>query len=67
MTMEVGAKYYLLGGGFVKAKMDNSGRLGMSIASDLRPGMQVLLGASVDTNKLSENSHKFGIELSYSA
>ena len=65
--MEVGAKYYLVGGGFVKAKLDNSGRLGMAIASDLRPGMQLILGASVDTNKLSENNHRIGFELSYAA
>lgn len=67
LAMEVGAKYYLVGGGFVKAKLDNAGRLGLSIASDLRPGMQLLLGASVDTNKLNENNHKIGLELSYSA
>jgi voltage-dependent anion channel protein 2 len=65
--MEVGAKYYLLGGGFIKAKLDNAGRLGIAIASDLRPGMQLTLGASVDTNKLAENNHKVGLELSYSA
>lgn len=67
LAMEVGAKYFLVGGGFVKAKLDNTGRLGLAIASDLRPGMQLILGANVDTNKLGENNHKVGFELNYSA
>jgi voltage-dependent anion channel protein 2 len=67
LAMEVGAKYYLVGGGFVKAKLDNAGRMGVAIASDLRPGMQLILGATVDTNKLSQDNHKIGLELSYSA
>lgn len=65
--MEVGAKYFLVGGGFVKAKLDNAGKLGLAVASDLRPGMQLLLGASVDTNKLADNNHKLGLELLYNA
>lgn len=67
LAMEVGAKYLLVGGGFVKTKLDNTGRLGVALASDLRPGMQLTLGASVDTTKLAENNHKFGVELNYSA
>ena len=67
MSMEVGAKWFLLGGGFVKAKLDNVGRLGVALASDLRPGLQVTLGASIDTAKLNENAHKLGLELNYSA
>lgn len=66
LSMEVGAKWNLLGGGFVKAKVDNVGRLGIALASDLRPGVQVTLGATVDTAKLSENAHKLGLELVYS-
>lgn len=67
LSMEVGAKWNMLGGGFVKAKLDNVGRLGLALASDLRPGVQVVLGATIDTAKLNENSHKLGFELSYSA
>ena len=65
--MEIGAKYLLSGGGFVKSKLDNNGRLGLALASDLRPGMQLILGASIDTAKIQENNHKFGVELNYSA
>lgn len=64
--MEVGAKYYLLGGGFLKAKLDNAGRLAFALASDLRPGVQITLGATVDTAKLNDNNHKLGLELVYS-
>lgn len=67
LSMEVGAKWFLLGGGFIKTKLDNVGRLGVALASDLRPGVQVILGATVDTAKLGENAHKLGLELSYSA
>lgn len=67
LAMEVGAKWNLIGGGFVKAKLDNVGRLGVALASDLRPGVQVVLGATVETTKLNENTHKLGLELNYSA
>jgi voltage-dependent anion channel protein 2 len=65
--MEVGAKWNLIGGGFIKAKLDNVGRLGLALASDLRPGVQMTLGATVDTQKLNDNAHKLGLELVYSA
>ncbi len=67
LAMEVGAKWNLLGGGFIKAKLDNIGRLGVAVASELRPGMQVTMGATVDTGKLNENAHKLGLELVYTA
>ncbi|PJF19323.1 hypothetical protein PSACC_00830 [Paramicrosporidium saccamoebae] len=67
LTMEVGAKWNLIGGGFIKAKLDNVGRLGLALASDLRPGVQMTLGATVDTQKLNDNAHKLGLELVYSA
>ena len=68
LAMEIGAKYLLTGGaGFIKTKLDNNGRLGVALASELRPGMQLTLGASIDTAKINENNHKFGVELNYSA
>lgn len=67
LAMEVGAKWNMIGGGFAKAKLDNVGRLGVALASDVRPGMQVTLGATVDMTKLGENAHKLGMELVYSA
>lgn len=67
MSMEVGAKFNLQGGSFLKTKIDNNGRLGVALANELRPGMLFTLGALVDTNKLQENAHKFGVELNYAA
>ena len=67
LAMEVGAKWNLQGGGFVKAKLDNVGRLGVALSNELRPGLQATLGAMVDTARMNENAHKLGLELIYSA
>jgi voltage-dependent anion channel protein 2 len=70
LSMEIGAKYFLATNSttnFIKTKLDNAGRLGLALATDLRPGVQLNLGASVDTAKLNEDAHKFGVELNYSA
>jgi len=67
LGMEIGAKYYLIGGGFLKAKLDNAGRLGLAFSTDLRPDVQLSIGATLDTTKMNENAHKFGLELNYSA
>lgn len=65
--MEVGAKWHLIGGGFIKAKLDNAGRLGLAFATDLRSNVQLILGATIDATKMKDNVHKFGLELTYSA
>lgn len=67
LNMEIGAKYNLIGGGFIKAKLNNLGKLGVAFASDLRPGVQLVLGAQIDTMKLNDNVHKFGLHLNYTA
>lgn len=85
--VEVGAKWWLLpptsGYGrnsFIKTKIDSVGRLGISLSSDVRPGMQVIMGAIVETGKLGRQSngvnvisedasgsasHKLGIQILY--
>ena len=81
--MEIGARWWLLpptsGYGrnsFIKAKLDNGGRFGISLSSDVRPGMQVILGAIVDsgkplitssqgTHEVSNPSHKLGMQILY--
>ncbi len=65
--LEVGAKYHLIGGGFIKTKLDNAGRLGLAFATDLRSNVQLILGATIDSMRLKENVHKFGLELTYTA
>jgi voltage-dependent anion channel protein 2 len=68
LGMEVGAKLYLANGGFFKTKVDNLGRLGLALASEVNRGLVATLGASLDLNKLQEgDAHKFGIDLTYSA
>jgi len=44
LTMEIGAKYFLAANSpssFIKTKLDNVGRLGLALATDLRPGVQL--------------------------
>ncbi|RIB09761.1 eukaryotic porin/Tom40 [Gigaspora rosea] len=63
VNMEIGAKYFLDRDAFVKAKIDNNGRLGLGYTQALRPGVKISLGGSIDTSKLGENNHKFGVSL----
>lgn len=71
VAMEVGAKFNLQGGNssgaFIKTKLDNQGRLGVAFCNELRPGVLLNLGSTVETTKLGENVHKVGLELTYSA
>lgn len=78
---EVGAKWWLsppagpLGsccatsGSFLKATVDGAGRLALALASELRPGAQLVLGAVLDTASLTAPgaSHKLGVDLLYTA
>ncbi|CAG8618003.1 31934_t:CDS:2 [Racocetra persica] len=52
VNMEIGAKYFLDRDAFVKAKIDNNGRLGLGYTQALRPGVKISLGGSIDTSKL---------------
>lgn len=64
LSMEAGARYNLGDGkSFVKAKIDNNGKLGVSYSSSISSNVALTLGACVDTAKLSENSHKLGLSL----
>lgn len=61
--LEVGAKYKMDSTTFVKAKISNSGVLGLAYSQDLRPGVKINFGASIDTGRLNENAHKLGLSL----
>ncbi|KAI8845523.1 eukaryotic porin/Tom40 [Chytridium lagenaria] len=61
--LEVGTKYTLDRDAFLKAKIDNSGRLGLGYTQVLRPGIKLSLGGSFDTNRLQENVHKVGLSV----
>ncbi|KAI8804049.1 eukaryotic porin/Tom40 [Cladochytrium replicatum] len=61
--IEVGTKYNLDRTTFLKAKIDNNGRLGLGYTQSLRPGVKLSLGGLFDTTRLSENTHKVGLSL----
>ncbi|KAJ3209157.1 Mitochondrial porin [Dinochytrium kinnereticum] len=63
VAIEVGTKYTLDRDAFLKAKIDNSGRLGLGYTQVLRPGIKLSLGGSFDTNRLQENVHKVGLSI----
>ncbi|KAI9319039.1 eukaryotic porin/Tom40 [Dichotomocladium elegans] len=60
VSLEVGAKLKLDKTTFVKGKISNSGVLGVAYTQELRRGVKVNLGASIDTSRLNENAHKLG-------
>ncbi|KAJ3136981.1 Mitochondrial porin [Physocladia obscura] len=61
VSIEVGTKYTLDNQTFVKAKIDNVGRLGLGYTQILRPGVKLALGGSFDTTRLHENVHRVGL------
>lgn len=67
VAVEVGAKLTLDSGAFVKAKVDNIGRLGLGYSQVLRPGIKLGLGGLFDTSRLSSDVHKVGFSLSFDA
>ncbi|KAL7752900.1 Mitochondrial porin [Sorochytrium milnesiophthora] len=63
VSLELGTKYYLDRDAFVKAKIDNYGKLGLGYTQLVRPGVKVSLGGVFDTARLNENVHKVGLSL----
>ncbi|RHZ57044.1 hypothetical protein Glove_395g9 [Diversispora epigaea] len=61
VNMEIGTKYFLDRNTFIKAKIDNFGRLGLGYTQALRPGVKISIGGSFETSKLSENVHRVGV------
>ncbi|THH00191.1 hypothetical protein EW026_g2295 [Hermanssonia centrifuga] len=70
VSLEVGAKAYLDSAAFVKAKINNSGVLGLGYTQALRPGVRASFGLAVDTQKLNEvtpsgPAHKLGASFTF--
>ncbi|KAI9224834.1 eukaryotic porin/Tom40 [Blastocladiella britannica] len=63
VTLEVAAKYALDSSAFVKAKIDNAGKLGLGYTQVLRQGVKVSAGGIFDTTRLAENAHKVGLSI----
>ncbi|KAJ1733458.1 Mitochondrial porin [Coemansia sp. RSA 2049] len=67
VSAEIGSKYILDSDAYVKAKVDNAGRLGLSFTQLLRPGVKLSLAGLFDTARLQENTHKMGAALTFEA
>ncbi|KAI9500028.1 Mitochondrial porin [Coemansia spiralis] len=67
VSAELGSKYILDKDAYVKAKIDNAGRLGLSFTQLLRPGVKLSLAGLFDTARLQENTHKMGAALTFEA
>ncbi|KAJ2808629.1 Mitochondrial porin [Coemansia guatemalensis] len=67
VSAELGTKYILDQDAYVKTKVDNAGRLGLSFTQVLRPGVKLSLAGLFDTTRLQENAHKMGAALTFEA
>ncbi|KAJ3219394.1 Mitochondrial porin [Clydaea vesicula] len=65
VSVEIGAKYALDIDSFVKAKINNTGVLGLGYYQNLRQGVKLGFGASLDTTRLNENAHKVGFSFNF--
>jgi len=65
VNIEFGTRYILNKDAFVKAKIDMNGRLGLGYTQHLDNGVRVTVGGSFDTQRLGENVHKVGMNLSF--
>ncbi|KAJ1883217.1 Mitochondrial porin [Coemansia sp. RSA 486] len=67
VSAELATKYIVDNDAYVKAKVDNAGRLGLSFTQLLRPGVKLSLAGLFDTARLQENTHKLGAALTFEA
>ncbi|KAJ1341472.1 hypothetical protein BSLG_003900 [Batrachochytrium salamandrivorans] len=67
VAIEVGTKYALDRDAFLKAKVDNTGRLGLGYSQMLRSGIKLTLGGLFDTTRLQSDVHKVGFSLTFEA
>jgi len=65
--LEIASKYKLDPQAFVKAKINNQGIAALAYNQVLRPGVTLGLGASIDTQRLSESAHKVGLNFVFEA
>ncbi|ORX91464.1 hypothetical protein K493DRAFT_264505 [Basidiobolus meristosporus CBS 931.73] len=63
IALEVGTKYFLDKDTFVKAKINNTGILGLAYTQAIRRGVKVSVAGTFDTARLNENAHKLGLSV----
>jgi len=65
VSVELGTRYFLDKTAFIKAKINNSGRLGIGYTQSLRPGVKLTLAGSLDTTRLDKADQKIGLALNF--
>lgn len=63
----IGCKYDLGSDASIRAKVDNSSKVGLSYQQVLRPGITMTASVLMDATKLNQPGHKFGMSLEMSA
>jgi len=66
-SLTVCGRYDIDGDTFVKAKLDNNLRLGISYVQNLRPGVQLTMSQLINAKSLENGGHKLGLSLNLSA
>lgn len=66
-TLTVGGKYTVDEDTYLKAKLDNGLRLGLSYVQNLRPGVQLTLSSLINAKSLEQGGHKLGLSLNFNA
>jgi len=59
-------RYQIDKNSFFKAKIDNSGVLGLAYSFDVRSGVALTLGAQMDAKNLNAGGHKLGLGVEFS-
>lgn len=75
LSLEVGTRAYLDNASFIKAKINNTGILGLGYTQALRPGVKVSFGLALDTQRVNGTAvsdeksgfpaHKVGASLTF--
>merc|ERR1712142_640183 len=63
----VAGKYTVDDDTFVKAKLDNNLRFGLSYVQSLRPGIQLTMSSLINAKSLEAGGHKLGLSLNFDA
>jgi len=66
-ALTVAGKYTIDKETFMKAKLDNNLRLGLSYVHKIKPGVQLTLSSLINGKSLDEGGHKLGLSLNFDA
>lgn len=66
-ALTVAGKYTIDNETFMKAKLDNNLRLGLSYVQKIKPGVQLTLSSLINGKSLDEGGHKLGLSLNFDA